>query len=115
MVVEAQETINSEHWPVYQEATGGLRTEEDVDDRHSQVTPDGRNEEKHESTGSGFVANALAAGVGTLLASGIANYGSYGSPYTSGKYVEVVTLTVTTVNSNTLATDFPKEYLMILE
>uniref|UniRef100_A0A0P5LRY0 Uncharacterized protein n=1 Tax=Daphnia magna TaxID=35525 RepID=A0A0P5LRY0_9CRUS len=86
LIVEARPNANGEDWPD-REATGALGIEQDANDpRSSQfIVDDKRNEEKHESTGSGFVANALAAGVGTLLASGIANYGSNaGYPYASG-------------------------------
>lgn len=96
LIVEARPNANGQDWPD-REATGGLGIEQDANDpRSSQfIVDDKRNEEKHESTGSGFVANALAAGVGTLLASGIANYGSNaGYPYASGnnKHVGVVTV-----------------------
>ncbi|XP_057371870.1 uncharacterized protein LOC130692806 [Daphnia carinata] len=83
VIVEAQPSANGEDWQApHQEATGGWGIEHDVNDQ--QLMFDDRNEEKHESTGSGFVTNALAAGVGTLLASGIANYAGNGYPYTTG-------------------------------
>ncbi|KAI9561319.1 hypothetical protein GHT06_012275 [Daphnia sinensis] len=79
VIVEAQPNANG--WQV-PHPTSEWAIEQDVNGQRSQLMLDDRNEEKHESTGSGFVSNALAAGVGTLLASGIANYAGY--PYPTG-------------------------------